>query len=172
MRRTAIMLWAVLFVIVFAMLFGTVATASAQDHRCTNPGLTGAWGYTETGTVVPPAASGQPPVLAVAVGRYDFDAAGGFTGTQYSSAAGTVSEDSKVGTYELSPDCTGTLTIKIYDPPGTTLRRTSVWSIVLVDNATEFRGIMISMALPNGVPLSPIMTISGKRLFRDRGNEQ
>jgi hypothetical protein len=159
--------------IAIAMLFvGTAAVASAQDHRCSNPGLTGAWGYTETGTVVPPAASGQPPVLAVAVGRYDFDAAGNFSGTQYSSAAGAVSEDSKVGSYVLNPDCTGTLTIRIYDASGTTLRRTSVWAVVLVDNATEFRGIMISMALPNGVPLSPIMTISGKRLFRDRGEPQ
>jgi len=63
---------------------------------------------------------------------------------------------------------TATLTISIYDATGTTLKRTSKWSIVLVDNATEFRGIMLSMALPNGTPLAPIMSISGKRLFRDR----
>ena len=161
----------ILPIVAFAMLFAGAVTASAQDHRCSNPGLTGAWGYTENGTVVPPVASGQPPVLAAAVGRYEFDAAGNFTGTQYSSAGGAISSDTKVGTYELGSDCTGTLTIRIYDASGTTLRRTSVWSIVLVDNATEFRGIMISMAFPNGTPLSPIMTMTGKRLFRDRGNQ-
>jgi hypothetical protein len=89
--------------IAFATLFvGAAAVASAQDHRCSNPGLTGAWGYTENGTVVPPAVSGQAPVLGAAVGRYDFDAAGKFTGTQYSSAGGTVSADTKIGTYELN----------------------------------------------------------------------
>ena len=156
--------------IAFAAVFAAAsAVAFAQDHRCTNPGLEGAWGYTETGTVVPPSASGLPPVLAVAAGRYDFDASGNFSGKQFSSAGGTVAEDSKVGTYELNTDCTATLTIRIYDPTGTTLRRVSTWYIVLVDNATEFRGIMTSMAFPNGVPLSPIMSISGKRLFRDRG---
>lgn len=162
----------ILSTVAFAMiLVGAVAVASAQDHRCSKPGLTGAWAYTETGTVVPPAASGQPPVLAVAVGRYDFDSAGNFTGTQYSSAGGAVSADTKIGTYELSPDCTGTLTISIYDESGMTLKRTSVWAIVLADNATEFRGIMLSMQFPNGTPLSPIMSITGKRLFRDRGVE-
>jgi hypothetical protein len=140
--------------------------ASAKDYGvCPNAGLEGAWGYTETGTVMVPSADGTVPVLAVAVGRYDFDSAGNFSGTQYSSAGGTVVSDAKVGTYTLNPDCTGTLTLKIYDPSGTTLRRTSVWAIVIDDKATEFRGIMISMVLPNGVALSPIMTVTARKLF-------
>jgi hypothetical protein len=140
--------------------------ASAKDHGvCSSTGLEGAWGYTETGTVMVPPAEAPVPVLAVAVGRYDFDFAGNFSGTQYSSAGGTVVPDAKVGTYTLNPDCTGTLTIKIYDPSLTTLRRTSVWAIVLADNATEMRGIMTSMVLPNGVTLSPIMALSAKRMF-------
>ena len=145
----------------------TVAgAASAKDHGvCSNASLEGAWGYTETGTVVAPSPDGPVPILAVAVGRYDFDFAGNFSGTQYSSAGGTVVSDAKVGTYTLNPDCTGTLTLKIYDPSGTTLRRTSVWAIALVDNATEIRGIMTSMVLPNGVTLSPIMSVSAKRMF-------
>ena len=88
-----------------------------------------------------------------------------FSGTQYSSAGGTVVADAKVGTYTLNPDCTGTLTLRIYDPSGTTLRRTSVWAIVIVDKATEIRGIMTSMVLPNGVTLSPIMTVTARKLF-------
>lgn len=148
------------------------AGAFAQDHRCSNPGLEGAWAYTETGTVIAPTPTGGTVALvAAAVGRYDFDAVGNFTGTQNSSAGGTVSQDSKKGTYNINADCTGTLTLEAYDPTGTTLRRRSVWYIVLADNATEFRGIMTSMQMPNGTPLSPIMTVTGKRLVRDRGIE-
>lgn len=161
-----IRLTAVRIVLLGAILLGAAAAASAQDHRCVNPGLTGTWAYTETGTVIAP---GPTSILAVAVGRYQFDGAGNFTGTQFSSAGGTVSEDLKVGTYVLDPDCTATLTLRIYDPTGTTLRRVSVWQIVLADNATEFRGIMTSMTLPNGVAVSPIMTMTAKRLTRDRG---
>jgi hypothetical protein len=161
--------------ILFAtLLLGMAAAGSAQDHRpCSNAALAGAWGYTETGTVVAPSPTGPIPVLGAAVGRYDFDSAGSFSGTQNSSAGGTVSADTKLGTYTLNSDCTGTLALNVYDPSGTILRRTSVWTFVLADNAREIRGIMTSMALPNGVTLSPIMTMTAKRLFpRDRGDEQ
>ncbi len=151
---------------------GLAGAALAQDHRCSNAVLKGAWGYTETGTVVVPSPTGPLPVVAAAVGEYEFDSAGNFSGTQNSSAGGTVVADSKIGTYALNPDCTGTLTIQIFDPSGTTLRRTSIWAIVLVDDATEFRGIMTSMLLPNGVALSPIMTLTAKRVSRNHGHEQ
>ncbi|HSL22682.1 MAG TPA: hypothetical protein VK886_14205 [Vicinamibacterales bacterium] len=156
---------------VATLVLGAAVMASAQEHACSNPGLAGAWGYTETGTVVVPSPTGTIQVPAAAVGRYDFDSAGSFSGTQNSSAGGAVSEDLKLGTYTLNPDCTGTLSLQVYDPSGTTLRRTSVWAIVLVDKAREFRGIMISTLLPNGVSLAPIMTMTGKRLFRDRSVE-
>ncbi len=145
---------------------GLAAAASANDFwSCSNVSLAGAWGYTETGTVIVPSASGPVAVVATAVGRYHFDFGGNFQGTQYSSAGGTVVADAKVGTYVVNPDCTGTLTLQIFDPTGTTLRRTSVWSIVIVDNGTEFRGIMTSMNLPNGVSLSPIMSLSAKKML-------
>ena len=156
--------------VLVSLSLGLAATAAAQGH-CVNPGLAGEWGYTETGTVVVPSPTGSASVVAAAVGRYDFDRTGNFTGTQYSSAGGTVNEDMKVGTFAVNPDCTGTLTLQIFDPSGTTLRRTSVWAIVLDDNANEFRGIMTSMVLPNGVALSPIMTLTGKRLSPDYGDQ-
>ncbi len=154
------------FVCLVTLSLGVAGAASAQGHwACSNAGLAGPWGYTETGTVVVPSPDGPVPVVAVAVGKYNFDHDGNFSGTQNSSAGGTVNTDTKVGTYVVNPDCTGTLTLQIFDPTGTILRRTSVWAIVLADNATELRGIMISMVLPNGVPLSPIMTLSAKKLF-------
>lgn len=159
-------------IVLVSLSFGLVATATAQGHHCVNPGLVGEWGYTETGTVMVPSPTGSVPVVAAAVGRYDFDRMGNFTGTQYSSAGGTVSQDLKLGTFAVNPDCTGTLMLQIFDPSGTTLRRTSVWAIVLVDNANEIRGIMTSMVLPNGVALSPIMTLTGKRISLDHGDKK
>ena len=79
----------------FAVLaLGLAAVAPAQDGRtCSNAGLAGAWGYTETGTVIAPTG----PVPAAAVGMYTFDDAGGLSGTQYSSTGGNVAQDVKLG---------------------------------------------------------------------------
>jgi hypothetical protein len=151
-------------------MLGLAAIAPAQDGpSCSNASLAGAWGYTETGTVIAPAPTG--PVPAAAVGRYTFDRAGAFSGTQYSSTGGTINEDTKQGTYTVDPDCTGTLTLSVYNQSGILLR-SSVWAIVLVNKATEFRGIMLSLTLPNGLQLPPIMTMTGTRLFPGRGDGQ
>ena len=87
-------------------IVGVATAVSAQDRRtCSNASLTGAWGYSETGTVVTPNGS----VSAAAVGKYTFDREGTFSGTQHSSVAGTISQDTKLGTYTVNPDCTATL---------------------------------------------------------------
>jgi hypothetical protein len=152
------------------LILGFAAAAAAQEHRCVIPGLEGAWAYTETGTViVPTGATTTMSVVAAAVGRYDFERDGTFTGTQNSSTNGTVNQDSKTGTWQLNHDCTGTLTLKVFDPTGATLRRTSVWAVVLTDG--EFQGIMTSMTLPNGMVVGPIMTVTGTRIGPDWGRE-
>jgi len=105
-------------------------------------------------------------VSVAAVGIYTFDHAGKFSGTQNSSTGGKVSHDTKLGTYTVNADCTATLTLSVYDQSGTTLLRKSVWEIVLVENATEMRGIMTSLVvvLPAETPVPPIVTMSAKRL--------
>ena len=151
--------------ICFATLFLALpAVAPAQGHRaCSNAGLAGAWGYTETGTVISPATGAA--ILAAAVGIYTFDHAGNFEGTQYSSSGGAVSQDTKEGTYTVNADCTATLRLSVFNQSGVLLR-TSVWEIVLVENATEMRGIMTSLLLaqPPGLSVPPILTMSAKRL--------
>ncbi len=162
----------------FAMLLLSVAAiASAQGRTCSDRSLAGAWGYTETGTVIATFkddTSGSLP--AAAVGRYDFDTTGNFSGTQYSSANGTVSEETKQGTYTVSSDCTGTLEINTYDSTGPVLKRSSVWAIVIDDNAMEIRGMMRSMQVfvpPVFKNAAPIMTLTAKRLFPGlRGDQQ
>jgi hypothetical protein len=159
--------------ICLATLFVTLpAVAPAQGHRtCSNASLAGTWGYTETGTVMSPTG----PVLVAAVGTYTFDHAGSFSGTQSSSTGGKVGQDTKLGTYTVNADCTATLLLSVYDESGTTLLRRSIWEIVLLENATEIRGIMTSLVvvLPVETPVPPIVTMSAKRVLPGgRGKEQ
>jgi hypothetical protein len=145
-------------------IVGLAATAAAQGHpACSHATLRGAWGYTETGSVIAPTPTGGTVVLsAAAVGRYEFDNGGNFEGDQDSSANGAVGHDTKQGTYAINPDCTGTLTLTAYRDG--VPQRLSVWAFVLVDKGREMRAIMTSMTLPNGVPLSPIMTMTARRV--------
>ena len=110
-----------------------------------------------------------------AVGIHAFDHADNFSGTQNSSTGGTVSQDTKLGTYTVNADCTATLTLSVYDESGTTLLRKSVWEIVLVERATEMRGIMTSLLVgpTPGIPVPPVVTMSAKRLLPSgRGKER
>jgi hypothetical protein len=158
-----------------ALMLIVAAVASAQGHRgCTNKSLEGKWGYTESGTVIPPAAFGGA-TLAVAVGLYTFDGHGNVSAVQVSSAGGSVSDDTKLGTYTVDRDCTGTLTVDIVSSPSG-LHRHSVWEFVLADDATEIRAVMRSTEIVSGLPpsvpvpvsLLPIMTMTGTRVSSDR----
>lgn len=150
-----------------------MAAAPAQDRDgriYSRARLAGEWGYTETGTVVLPTGV---LVSAAAVGTYTFDNSGNFTGTQYSNTTATgkdAAQDVKRGTYIIDSGCTGTLMLEIYDPTGVLLR-SSVWAIALDDNGNEIRGIMVSMTLPNGAKLSPILTMTATRVFPGRSGE-
>ena len=166
------------------LMLMVAAVASAQGHRgCTNRSLEGKWGYTETGTVIPPTALGGA-TLAVAVGLYTFDGHGNVSAVQVSSAGGKVSDDTKLGFYAVDRDCMGTLTVDITStsasvPPTVTVRH-SVWEFVLVDDATEIRAVMRSTEIVSGLPpfvpvpvsLSPIMTMTGTRVSPDRDDKR
>lgn len=147
-----------------AIIIVLAGTAEAQIRPpCSAATLKGAWGYTETGSVIAPSpAGGTVTVMAAAVGRYEFDRVGNFDGEQDSSANGAVGHDTKQGTYVINPDCTGTLTLTAYRDG--VPQRLSIWAFVIADGdgGREMRGIMTSMALPNGVPLAPILTMSAR----------
>jgi hypothetical protein len=157
------------FVVACALVLVCLAgTAAAENHPACSPAmLRGAWGYTETGSVITPTGV---VVAAAAVGRYEFDRAGNFEGDQNSSANGAVGHDTKQGSYAINPDCTGTLTLTAYRDG--VPQRLSVWAFVIVDGGQEMRAIMTSMTLPNGVPLSPIMTMTARKVLPGRANRE
>lgn len=153
--------------LVAVLVAGLATTAAAQDRGCSNASLRGTWAYTETGSVIIP---GPNTIPAAAVGIYTFDNDGAFTGDQYSSANGVVGHDTKQGTYTVNPDCTGMLDLWVTNQAGV-LARHSLWYIVIADNGQELRSIMTSMvALPSNTPLSPIMTMTARKLFPGRAD--
>ena len=82
-----------------------------------------------------------------------------------------VSTDTKIGTFTVDEDCTGTMVLDVLNQAGAVVRH-SVWSIVLTDNATAMQGIMLSMQIP-GTPvvLNPVLTFTARRVFTgDRGH--
>ena len=160
---------------VVVLVLGLAGAAAAQGRGCSNDTLKGAWGYTETGLVILPAALGGGTVTAAAVGRYEFDRAGNFEGAQNSSANGVVGPDTKQGTYTINRDCTGTLTLKAYRFD--VLQRLSEWAFVIDDNRQEMRAIMTSMALPSGPPyfgtlLGPVMTMTASKGIPGREHDK
>lgn len=147
-------------VIAVAIVVALAGTARAQSPVCSNVTLGGAWGYTETGSVIAPSPTGGTvTVTAAAVGRYVFTRTGTFEGDQHSSANGAVGQDQKLGIYTINPDCTGTLTLTVFRSGVS--QRLSVWAFVIVDveGRPEMQAIMTSMTMPNGVALAPIMTM-------------
>lgn len=160
---------------VVVLVIGLAGTAAAQGRGCSNDTLKGAWGYTETGSVILPASLPAPyggsVVAAAAVGRYEFDRAGNFEGEQNSSANGAVGPDTKVGTYTINRDCTGTLTLTA--SRGGAAQRVSVWAFVIDDNRQEMRAIMTSMHhVPWNVDLLPIMTMTASKGIPGREHDK
>jgi hypothetical protein len=158
------------------LVIGLAGPAAAQGRGCSNDTLKGAWGYTETGSVILPASLGGTVVTAAAVGRYDFDKAGKFEGGQYSSANGVVGPDTKQGTYTINRDCTGTLTLTAFreDANGNKVpQRLSVWAFIIDDNRQEMRAIMLSMKhLGFNVDLLPIMTMTASKGIPGRDHDK
>lgn len=150
------------------LLLSLAAVASAQDEgTCSNAGVAGEWGYTETGTLILP--TGAVPYASV--GSYTLDADGNLSGARTASAGGTIQKATIKGTATVNSDCTGTETLSFYDESGN-LISTAVKALVFVDNAREVRKIITSAVLPNGTSVPAVLTTNAKKLFPDHDNEQ
>lgn len=152
--------------IVILFLLGFAAMATAQGNRgCSYDRVAGEWGYTKTGTIILP--TGPAPFASV--GKFALGADASLSGTNDGSVGGGVSKDVLAGSFTLNSDCTGTATIGVYDT-SEKLLRTIVMAIVIDDDMGEIRGIVTSLALPNGVSLPSIITAQATRLTRNHGD--
>ena len=100
-------------VVAAAFGLGLMPRAHADGNRqCSNATLQGAFGYTATGTLVPPI---TPPVAGPfgEVGRQTFDGKGNTAGSATLNANGSSAAITVTGTYTVNPDCTGTMTLNV-----------------------------------------------------------
>jgi hypothetical protein len=82
------------------------STHLAQAHDCTLSDAAGRYGYTSNGTIVNPAVG---PFTSV--GNVTLTETGTFTGSQTTSVAGNLVEETVQGTFTVSPDCAGAATV-------------------------------------------------------------
>lgn len=150
------------------LLLGLAAAAAAQDNPwCSTARVAGVWGYTKTGTLYLPNGTAAP---FGSVGTFTLDADGYATGTQLASVAGNIAGGELDGTFTIEPDCTGSMTVGVYDPSGNLLRTISM-SIVVDDKASELRALVTSLVLPNGTVLPAVITGQARRLFPSPADE-
>jgi hypothetical protein len=144
------------------LVLSVAASAQASDSRhCSNATAAGVWGFTTTGTILPPPPS--EAVAVTAVGHFTQDDQGNVKGSQARSLSGSFSSETFTGTARVNSDCTAQYTITVYDSAGN-VARTSVLDAVFTNNSKKAHVMFESITLPNGVSLPSVLTIDGDKL--------
>jgi hypothetical protein len=134
---------------VTALALGIAPTANAQVNRgCTNATLQGTFAYTVIGSFV--AAPAQPGPYAEA-GAQTFDGNGGTVVVGMSNSNGSVASATRMGTYTVNSDCTGTFMIQIR--PGIE----SHYFFVIANNGASYQAVCLD-------PVA-VITRFGTRLY-------
>jgi hypothetical protein len=148
----------IMLTVTLASGMAVLATPAHAQH-CSAARLAGNWGFTLNGVVVLPTG----PVPIAAIGRATLEANGTLTGTEARSVGGQYADETSTGTFTVTPDCTGTLTLNFYEDGQ--LVRTSVLSIVVDDANLEVRMVQKSLTLPDGTVLPVILTGEARRMI-------
>jgi len=125
-------------VIAFAtvLVLGVAPRAQADEHRgCSDASLRGSFGFTSTGTLLALPAPFAGPFGEI--GRQTFDGRGTTDGTATLSSNGNIRRVTFDGTYEVNPDCTGSMTLFVL-PFGSTVNL----DFVIDDDGAELRAIV------------------------------
>lgn len=141
-------------VILAAIVFGVgttfvPSTSAADQHTFANKTIKGTWGFSASGTILPPALPAATP--AVAVGVIEFDGNGGCAFKDQINIGGTAIPSTGLRTsascnYGVNTDGTGTITVSFpSDPAPTPL------TFVIVDKADELQFIRTDAGVANGV---------------------
>jgi hypothetical protein len=136
----------------------SVAAPAAHAERCSTQRAAGQWGFTLTGTAILPGAGAVP---VAAVGEFEADEQGNFSGTEARSVGGGYADETVTGTWTVNPGCTGTLNANIYESGK--LARISVTTMVFDKNSKEVRMVQKSLTLPDGTPVPVIITLEGAK---------
>jgi len=121
------------------------AEENEANRACTNASLNGAYGYYRTGTT--------PTGPVAAVGILTYDGKGFGTAQQIVSRNGVFHQDlGLAGSYQVNPDCTGTL----FAPDGVT----PIAQLVLVNEGEE---VFVLGALPGNTVYAVQKKVHGHR---------
>ena len=125
-------------IVVFAAVFvlGLLPRAQADEHRgCSEASLQGSFGFTSTGILLalPPPSAGP----FAEIGRQTFDGNGNTDATATLSANGNIKRVTVQGTYEVNPDCTGSMRLVVFP-----FNSTVDLDFVIDDDGAELRAIV------------------------------
>jgi hypothetical protein len=150
--------------VLFASAAEAVAHAQSDSLLCNDKLITGVYGFTIEGTKL----SGNGPIgpqVGIAITEFFPE-----TGTlqQVDSVtingihAAHLTETPTMGTYAVSPNCTGHFTLKFTDG-----RPTVFADFVIVDNGNEIDTVVTGVLAPDGVTILPALATRsiGKRRF-------
>jgi hypothetical protein len=132
----------------------------ARAGTCSTATVAGEWGFTLTGTLLPPSGP-VPAVPAGAVGTATLSVNGNVYGTEARNVGGDFAKETAKGTYTVNANCTGTMTVNFFEAGQ--LVRTSVLSLVFDDNSTQFRMVQKSLTLPDGTQVPVVITVEGRK---------
>jgi hypothetical protein len=150
-------------VVALVFVLGAVTlTTPAQAAHCSMAKTAGNYAFTLTGTLIIP---GVGPAPIAAVGRAKVLANGDVSGTEARNVGGQYADETLTGTFTMSADCTGTLTISFFEAGQ--LVRVSALSIVQDDDNQELRMVQRSLTLPDGSTLPVIATVEARKISRN-----
>lgn len=114
-----------------AFVVGSLSIAQADEHReCSNATLNSSYGFVATGTLLALPAPFAGPFGEI--GRQTFDGRGNTAGTGTLSANGNIVRVTVEGTYEVNPDCTGSMALFILP-----FAATATFDFVIDDDGAE-----------------------------------
>lgn len=124
------------------------STSAAGRQGFTDKTIKGSWGFSASGTILPPALPTATP--AAAVGVIEFDGNGGCTFTDQINIGGAAIPATGFRTsiscgYGVNSDGTGTISVSFLDDPAPT-----PLTFVIVDNAKEFHFIRTDAVVASG----------------------
>jgi hypothetical protein len=93
----------------------SAGNASPAQLQCNTGTLTGQYVFTGRGFIEPI----EPGIQRMHYGFFRFDGAGKLSGKQSSSRGGKIGREQLEGTYTLNANCSGTMTFRFVDRPGT-----------------------------------------------------
>lgn len=124
-----------LVTVAIAFVVGIVPQAQASEHKeCSTASLHGSFGFTSTGSLLALPAPLAGPFAEI--GRQTFDAQGNTDGTATLSTNGNLLRVTFQGTYDVNPDCTGSMTLLVA-PLGATV----TLDFVIDHDGAELRAI-------------------------------